>query len=170
MGAATRKQRERRREIRRQVVIPARLRSGAQWSDACILNISQRGLMIHSGFAGPRGSTIELRRGDHVIVARVVWRDGARAGLQSDERLPTVEIMSLTRAANIRAITSEGLLIERRRHPRPQSFDAPRRRQAFDFAFAFAVMLLFAAEIWDLAQGDLAHRFAQTGTVLFRYL
>jgi hypothetical protein len=147
-------------------VIPARLRSGAQWSDACILNISQRGMMIHSGFAGARGSMIELRRGDHVIVARVVWRDGARAGLHSDERVPAGEIMTLKQSANIRAITSDGVLIERRRHPRSQHVDAARRRQVLDFASAFSVTLLFAIEIWDLAQRQLAHPFAHFGTVL----
>ncbi len=169
MEAANRKQRERRRETRRQVVIPARLRSGARWSDACILNISQRGMMIHSGFAGPRGSTIELRRGEHVIVARVVWRDGARAGLQSDERLPAEQIMSLTGSANIRAIASGGVLIDRRRHPRPKHIDAGTRRQAFGFALAFAVMLLLALEIFDLAQRDFVFRLAQIGSVLGRH-
>lgn len=169
MGAANPRQKERRREARREVVIPARLRSGAQWSDACILNISQRGMMIHSGFAGPRGSIIELRRGDHVIVARVVWRDGARAGLHSDDRVPAEQIMSLTQAANIRAITSDGVLIERRKHPRPQSIDPGRRRRAFDFAFAFAVMLLFAVDMWDLAQLQLAQRFLQIGAGLARH-
>lgn len=113
---------------------------------------------------------IELRRGEHIIVARVVWRDGARAGLHSDERLPTEKIMSLTRPASIRAITSDGVIIERRRHPRPQSIDRRRRHQAFDLAFAFAVMLLFAAEIFDLAQRNFAYRLAQTGAVLFRHL
>ncbi|HJP67453.1 MAG TPA: PilZ domain-containing protein [Sphingomicrobium sp.] len=169
MGAANPGHKERRGETRRQVVIPARLRSGAQWSDACILNISQRGMMIHSGFAGPRGSTIELCRGDHVIVARVVWRDGARAGLHSDERVPAEQIMALTQSANIRALTSDGVLIERRRHPRPPAMAVGTSRQAFDFAFAFAVMLLFALGIWDFAQRDLAFPPARIGAVLARH-
>ena len=169
MGAANPGHKERRRETRRQVVIPARLRSGVQWSDACILNISQRGMMIHSGFAGPQGSIIELRRGDHVIVARVVWRDGARAGLHSDERVPAEEIMSLTQSSNFRAITSDGVLIERRRHPRPKAADLGRRRQAFDFAFGFEVTLLFVVEIWGLAQLRLAQRFLGIGAGLARH-
>ena len=86
--------RQRPREVRRRVVLPARLLTGVQWSDTCILNISSRGLMIHSGRVAPKGSVVELHRGDHVIVARVVWRDGARVGLQSTDRVPVEEIMS----------------------------------------------------------------------------
>jgi len=63
------------------VLVPARLRDGASWSDACILNISSRGMMIHTGRPIRRGCEVELRRGEHMIVARVMWRDGARAGL-----------------------------------------------------------------------------------------
>src|SRR4051794_36406877 len=93
--------RSRVRELRRRVVIPVRLRSVGQWSDTCILNISSRGLMIHSARTGPEGSMVELYRGDRVIVARVVWREGARVGLRSDERLPVDEIMSLIQPARL---------------------------------------------------------------------
>ena len=75
--------------------MPARLRSTSGWTDACILNISSRGLLVHSARTGPAGSVVELWRGDHVIVARVVWQDGARAGLQSDDKLPVDQILSL---------------------------------------------------------------------------
>ena len=46
MGLAKRKLRERPRELRRRVILPARLRTGADWSDTCMLNISSRGLLI----------------------------------------------------------------------------------------------------------------------------
>ena len=75
--------------------MPARLRSTSGWTDACILNISSRGLLVHSARTGPAGSVVELWRGDHVIVARVMWQDGARAGLQSDDKLPVDQILSL---------------------------------------------------------------------------
>jgi len=75
--------------------MPARLRSCSGWTDACILNISSRGLLLHSARTGPTGSIVELWRGEHVIVARVVWQDGARAGLQTEDRLPVEQILSL---------------------------------------------------------------------------
>lgn len=53
--------------------------------DACILDLSSRGLMIHASETVPGGSYLELRRGRHVIVARVVWSRDRRAGLQAQE-------------------------------------------------------------------------------------
>jgi hypothetical protein len=104
--------------------MPARLRSRSGWTDACILNISSRGLMIHSSLAGPQGSVVELWRGDHVIVARVMWQDGARAGLQTDERLAVEDILSLAGAATMTLTVSERGPADGRKAPR----DDPDRR------------------------------------------
>src|SRR5690348_12970017 len=101
MHQARRQSGQRSRELRRRVIMPARLRSSGGWTDACILNISSHGLMIHSSRVGPQGSTIELWRGNHVIVARVVWQDGARAGLQSEDRLAVEDILSLGSSATM---------------------------------------------------------------------
>ena len=78
--------------------MPARLRHGSSWSDACILNISSRGLMIHTGRPIAQGTEVEICRGDHVIIARVVWREGGRAGLRSDERVRVEEIVTIAKA------------------------------------------------------------------------
>jgi len=90
MQQARRDTQHRPRELRRRVIMPARLRSCSGWTDACILNISSRGLLVHSARTGPAGSIVEVWRGDHVIVARVVWHDGARAGLEAEDKLPVV--------------------------------------------------------------------------------
>jgi PilZ domain len=105
------------RELRRRVVVPARLRHGAAWTDACILNISSRGLMIHTGRQIAKGTQVEVRRGDHVIIARVVWRDGGRAGLRAEDRLPVEDIMTLGQSSGLQ-LTAAGR-VERRSHPRP---------------------------------------------------
>src|SRR4051794_14708998 len=105
------------RELRRNVVLPARMRHGLSWSDACILNISSRGLMIQSGRAAPQGSVIELRRGDHVIPARVMWSEGSRTGLQVDDRLPTDELLALCKVAQLKIGDVGSPLIERRSDP-----------------------------------------------------
>ena len=76
------------RETRINVVVPARLRFGARWSDACILNVSARGVLIHTREAAERGSYVELRRGEQVIVGRVMWRSGSRIGLRAQDRVP----------------------------------------------------------------------------------
>jgi hypothetical protein len=99
MQQARRDTQHRPRELRRRVIMPARLRSCSGWTDACILNISSRGLLVHSARTGPAGSIVEVWRGDHVIVARVVWHDGARAGLEAEDKLPVDQILSLNASA-----------------------------------------------------------------------
>ena len=54
--------------LRRRVLLPARMRTSAGWSDACILNVSSRGALIHAKRPITQGSVVELRHGDHVIV------------------------------------------------------------------------------------------------------
>jgi hypothetical protein len=94
---------QRPRELRRRIVLTAQIRSGAQWTDACILNISSRGMMIRSARALPEGGMIELHRGGQLIVARVMWRDGSRVGLKAEERIAVEDILSLdqTRALQL---------------------------------------------------------------------
>ena len=82
------------REPRKKVMIKARMRVGAAWSDACILDMSSRGLMIQASDPPPGGSYLELRRGRHVIVARVMWSRDRRAGLRAQDVLPTEAIIS----------------------------------------------------------------------------
>ena len=95
------------RELRRRVIVPARLHSSSGWTDACILNVSSRGLMIHSALAGPQGSIVELRRGPHAIVACVVWRDGARVGLKTEERLAVEDLIRLNCASAMTVTTGQ---------------------------------------------------------------
>ena len=156
MSASTRKHHERPRELRRRVVLPARLRTGTQWSDTCILNISSRGLMIHSGRPVSHGNEVELRRGDHVIVARVIWRDGARVGLQSEERLAVDEILSFSKAQTLRLVATDGAVIERRKQPRPPSDHARVRGRALQFAGAVAIAASLAISVGIMAERALA--------------
>lgn len=76
------------REPRRKVMIPARMRSGAAWSDACILDLSSRGMLVKAPVAPSRGSYLEIRRGSCVIVARVVWANADRFGVHTQDRVP----------------------------------------------------------------------------------
>src|SRR5215213_7636016 len=86
---------QRPRELRRRVLLPARIRTSAGWGDACILNISSRGLLIHSNGKASDDGVVELRHGPLVITARVAWRNGQRIGLASEERLPVDQIVTL---------------------------------------------------------------------------
>ena len=77
------------------VRVKARIKSSDGWRDASILNVSSRGLMIHSACCSNPGGEVELRGGDQVIRARVMWRKGQRAGLRSDSVLPMLDIINM---------------------------------------------------------------------------
>jgi hypothetical protein len=135
MGRASKNHKS--RELRRRVVLPARMRHGASWSDACILNMSSRGLLIHTSRPAPAGTQIEIRRGEHVIVARVVWRDGAKAGLRSEDRVPVEEIVTLGQSTAFQ-LTAGAPQPDRRKCPRPE--DSHRHRgKALEFASVVVV-------------------------------
>ncbi len=81
------------------------MRSQSGWSDACILNISSRGLLVYSKGAAQPGSVVQLSRGGHLIIARVVWRENRRMGLYAPDPLPVDEITNAeTAAAAVEAV------------------------------------------------------------------
>lgn len=75
-------------------MIKARMRAGASWNDAIILNLSSRGMMVRADQSPGRGSYLEIRRGPHVIVARVVWSGGGRFGVQTQDPVPTESLIA----------------------------------------------------------------------------
>ena len=110
---------QRPRELRRRVMLRARMRAPSGWSDACILNVSSRGLMINAPAAwATQGSTIELWHGEHVIVGTIVWRKGTRAGLQSDECIPVDAILADGQSAALQLTAASWPEVERRKTPR----------------------------------------------------
>jgi hypothetical protein len=135
------------RELRRRVVLPARMRLGAAWSDACILNISSRGMMIQASRGAPQGSLVELERGDQLILARVIWRDGARAGLQVDDQLPVEDILLLSRAPGLQLTAVDTLLLERRKNPPTHDLSRLRARTMEFVAIAFIAASLSAGTL-----------------------
>ena len=76
------------------MLIRARMRYGASWKDICILNLSSRGMMVRSSVAPLPGSYVEMRRGSHVIVARVVWANDYKFGVLTQDRLPVDALAS----------------------------------------------------------------------------
>jgi len=76
------------REARESVLFPVRVRDDDHWSDGRIRNISSRGVMLEMDEPPPRGSFIEIRRGDIIIVGQVRWSSGTRCGLRTQDRVP----------------------------------------------------------------------------------
>jgi len=112
------------------------------WSDAYIVNVSSRGLMINAPAAvAVQGSTVELWHGDRVIVATVVWRKGSRAGLHADDRVPVDDLLALSSATRLQLTAAQWPAVDRRKKPRADE-DSRLRARKFEFA---ATVLIGAA-------------------------
>ena len=122
------------------MLIKARVRSGASWSDACILNLSSRGMMVTAPVAPSRGSYLEIRRGPYVIVARVVWADADRFGVRTQDVVAADGLINHPDRQAVAANSDGNGVIERRAAPRPSNvkFEVSRWRAR-------------AMELWTLA-------------------
>jgi hypothetical protein len=151
------------REPRLNVMIQARVRVGASWNDACILNLSTRGMMVRAPAAPDRGSYLEIRRGAHVIVARVIWSNADRFGVQTQDPIPAADIIRGTSDASTTPDPGNVGLAERRasRRPAVPTSEASRwRGMAMEFAtFGFLGgigALLILSAVTELFGGPLA--------------
>lgn len=118
-GPCATRQRQKPRELRRRVMLHTRMRANLMWCDACILNVSTRGLMINASCrASLQGNVIELWRGEHVIVATVVWQKGTHAGLQSEDLISVDDLLALSHVSALEPTAGEWPWIERRKKPR----------------------------------------------------
>lgn len=138
---------------------------GALWTDACILNVSSGGLLIRSSRAAPQGSIVELWKGDCVIVARVVWRTGVRAGLHCEERVPVEEIMSLAQSPGLQLTAAERPPYERRKRPRTHEQSRWRGR-AFEFGSVVVIALSLAVVSYGLVERALARPLSRVQAAL----
>lgn len=97
-------------------MISARMRVGATWGDACILNLSSRGMLVHAPQAPPRGSYLELRRGAHVVVARVVWSNADRFGVRTQDHVSAEALINESTRSPVGQ--QQAASVERRAVPR----------------------------------------------------
>jgi hypothetical protein len=150
---------QRNREWRRNVRVKARIKSSDGWRDASILNVSSRGLMIHSSCCSNPGGEVELRGGDQVIRARVVWRKGERAGLRSDQVLPVIDIINLAEGAPgklaIEAARQSGRCT---RSSRPGSFASGQWTRLIELASALAIAAFIVVGFVSMGAGLLLAR------------
>lgn len=77
---------QKKREERVKVLAKARMRHGAGWSDVCLVNLSSRGAGLQCAAPPGRGSFVEVRRGNNVvIVGQVAWSHGHRFGIRTQD-------------------------------------------------------------------------------------
>lgn len=141
------------RELRQRVILPTRLRAASGWTDACILNVSSRGLLVRAPGLTAKGSTVELWHGEIVIIARVVWNAGGRAGLCTEQPVPIDYIATVAGRAFERS--AEG----RDREPRaaPRTTDDHRlRARTIQFASVLLIAAAFAASIYPMLHASFA--------------
>ncbi len=75
------------RDPRVKVFLPSRMRVNSAWADACIHNVSARGMLVTSDAAPEPGDYIEIRRGRNVIIGRAVWRKNQFFGVRTQDRI-----------------------------------------------------------------------------------
>jgi hypothetical protein len=131
--------------MRRRVHVPARMRSGTNWTDICIKNMSANGLMAEAQTPPRRGTYVEIRRGQQVVIGRVIWADAERFGIRAQDPVSIDAIVREPRLASRPAqATDAAVVTERRRDPdrRRESItdraEQSRRRSA---AFQFLMMV-----------------------------
>jgi hypothetical protein len=141
------------REPRQKVLIKARMRIGASWADACILNLSSRGMLVQSGAAPQRGNYLEIRRGRHVVVARVIWSCDEHFGVETQATVSAEEL--IWEIDNCSTVTRP-VAAERRAAPRfSEKSEASRQRgRVFEFGslalFGIASAFLLFATVDEL--------------------
>lgn len=124
-------------EERTKVMVRARLRAERGECDACILDISTRGLAATAATPPARGEFVEFRIGKNTIVGHVKWSGERRFGIAFRERVSVIA-----------AISGEGDLVMRTRSgARRQGQDRrrPAEHQASGRKAEFAIMAAGAA-------------------------
>lgn len=128
------------REERRKTILRARLRSDHGWSDVTIGNVSSRGLMLHCATSLPRNSFIEVRHRSVCVVGRIVWSQGVKCGVRTQDAVDISALLSQACAEMPRAQE------ERRGAPRKKAIAPPAETavasRRFARAFDWAIMVV----------------------------
>ena len=148
------------RAPRQKVLIRARMRISAGWNDACILNISERGVMVRAASPPPRqGSYVELRRGARIIIGRVMWAKQDRFGLTTQDELDVDSIIAVPDGDGDDASSSAiAEVLDRRAVARPATVLA--RSRHWSRAFEFTCITIFAVAGCVVAFGAVTQLFA----------
>lgn len=130
------------REPRVKVLVRARMRAGADWTDVVIHNMSSRGLLATASPVCRPGTVIEIRRIHHVVVGRVVWQNGAFFGVRTQDPIDIEGIVSAKPPAHKpQRAGSEGG-DDRRAVRRVPVSEREAQSRRFAAAFQFVVLLI----------------------------
>lgn len=147
------------REPRRKVFVKARIRIGGSWGDVCVRDISSRGLLLQGREAPPRGTYLEVRRGRHVVIARVVWTGEQRFGVQAQDKISVESFVADPDLSSMdfKSVSAFQPGFERRSSPRGveagiiQKAEQSRRISSFmEFAVVVGLGVLAATVAFDV--------------------
>lgn len=156
------------RELRRKVLIRARLRVVASWSDVCILNISTRGMQLQAARPPERGNYVEIRRGPHVIIGCVAWAKQHRFGIKSQDVLLVDAIVAEPGDSDSQRGPVAQVPAEQRSKLR-KAISADQSRtlgRAMEFASIGIVVLAGAMALYGAAEDALATPLASVSNAL----
>lgn len=158
------------REPRRQVMISARLRDGLGWTEARILNVSSRGLLLHASKPPERGSYVEIWGGARRIVARVVWARQGRFGVRTQDEIIAEAMVAGGKAADGPGETPGMGHGKWRLSPQlPARLERSRKLgRSMQFLWASAVGVAAATLAFDAVKGSLARPLATVSAELVR--
>ena len=154
------------REQRRKVLIRARMRLTATWTDVCILNISSRGMQLQSAKPPARGAYVEIRRGPHIIIGCVAWAKNHRFGVRSQDVLFIDSIVAEPGDTDSQSGPVAHVPAERRAAPRKAPGDSRAIGRAMEFACLGVVLLAGAMALYGAAEAALAKPLASVSSAL----
>lgn len=152
-------------------MIAARMRNGDAWSDANILNLSSRGLLLHAAAPPPRGSYVEVRRGVHVIIGRVIWANSDRFGVRTQDSLAIDSLIANASPKWQAANNTGGAEIERRARPRSEALEwrqvqSGHQGRALQFLVIAGLGAILAACAYDAVRQTLSKPLSTVSTQL----
>lgn len=148
------------RSARRKVMLGARMRCGATWNAASILDVSGTGLGLAAPTPPPPGAYVELRRGAYLVVARVIWTNGERFGVRAQDR---IMVDALIGAAAVRSgVQGFGGEAARLGSNRPQgAAERAAASRATARALQFGIVALFGAALAFAISDGVAQALAE---------
>lgn len=81
------------------VFVPCRINVDARWDDACIHEVAARFVTISTATVLGIGSYVDIRRGTLIIIGRVMWVRGDRAGIRTQDPVSAASLVNEPRLA-----------------------------------------------------------------------
>lgn len=79
--------------IEKELAVLCRMNVHGKWSDGCIHDVSDHGLLVSSSEPPAVGSYVDIRRGTLIIIGRVVWSGGKRFGIRTQDPVSAAALL-----------------------------------------------------------------------------